>query len=196
MSGASPPLRQALCSSSITCTSSTRTTISRPRSSIFPTSWCYGRSPRPGGSPAAASATRSGARTSSPCCARLVVPIRWRRPRLRWRCPSSSEGGVEPLRAHVARVREERRLLTARLDAAGLLPRPSQANFVLVECGPRAASIHAGLAARGVLVRNFPDRRGEGLETTLRITLPGHASDFERLSEALERTLDAEGLEP
>src|SRR2546426_7538663 len=28
-------------------------------------------------------------------------------------------------------------------------PRPSQANFVLVECGPRAGSIRAGLAARG-----------------------------------------------
>jgi len=109
---------------------------------------------------------------------------------------SQLERGAEPLSAHVARVREERRLLSGQLAAAGLAPRPSQANFVLVECGPRAASIHTGLAARGVLVRNFPDRRGEGLETALRITLPGDASDFERLSEALERTLDAEGREP
>ena len=46
----------------------------------------------------------------------------------------------------------------------------------------------------GVLVRDFPDR--PGLETALRITLPGNAPDFERLSQALERTLDAEGLEP
>jgi histidinol-phosphate aminotransferase len=104
------------------------------------------------------------------------------------------ERGAGPLRAHVARVREERRLLSARLAAAGLAPRPSQANFVLVECGPRAASIHAGLAARGVLVRDFPGRRS--LETALRITLPGDASDFERLSEALDGTLEAEGLEP
>ncbi len=104
------------------------------------------------------------------------------------------ERGVEPLRAHVARVREERRLLSARLAAAGLAPRPSQANFVLVECGARARSIHAGLAARGVLVRDFPDRRG--LETALRITLPGDAADFARLSAALHGTLDAEGLEP
>jgi len=102
--------------------------------------------------------------------------------------------GAEPLRVHVARVREERRLLSARLAAAGLAPRPSQANFVLVECGPRAGSIRAGLAARGVLVRDFPDRRG--LETSLRITLPGNAAEFERLSEALERALDAEALEP
>ena len=107
---------------------------------------------------------------------------------------SQLKRGVEPLRAHVARVREERRLLSARLAAAGLVPRRSQANFVLVECGPRAGSIHAGLAARGVLVRDFPDRRG--LETALRITLPGNAPDFDRLSEALERTLQSEGLQP
>jgi histidinol-phosphate aminotransferase len=107
---------------------------------------------------------------------------------------SQLERGVEPLRAHVARVREERRLLSARLAAAGLAPRASQANFVLVECGPRAGPIRAGLAARGVLVRDFPDRRG--LETALRITLPGNAGDFERLSGALEGTLAAEGREP
>src|SRR5437660_36128 len=107
---------------------------------------------------------------------------------------SQLERGVEPLRAHVARVRQERRLLTARLAAAGLLPWPSQANFVLVECGPRAGSIRAGLAARGVLVRDFPAR--PGLDTALRITLPGDPADFERLSAALEGTLDAEGLAP
>jgi histidinol-phosphate/aromatic aminotransferase/cobyric acid decarboxylase-like protein len=91
-------------------------------------------------------------------------------------------------------VREERSLLRGRLAARGLASHASQANFVLVECGARAGSIHAGLAARGVLVRDFPDR--PGLETALRITLPGNAPDFERLSQALERTLDAEGLEP
>jgi len=106
---------------------------------------------------------------------------------------SQLERGVEPLRSHVARVREERRLLSARLAAAGLAPRRSQANFVLVECGPRIGSIRAGLADRGVLVRDFPDRRG--LETALRITLPGHAGDFARLSAALEGTLAAEGRE-
>jgi histidinol-phosphate aminotransferase len=107
---------------------------------------------------------------------------------------SQLDRGAAPLAAHVARVREERRRLSARLAAAGLVPRRSQANFVLVECGPHAASLHAGLAARGVLVRDFPGRRG--LETALRITLPGDAADFERLTDALERTLDAERLEP
>src|SRR5205807_8043024 len=96
---------------------------------------------------------------------------------------SQLERGVEPPRIHVARVREERRLVTARPAAAGLLPRPSQANFVLVECGPRAGSIRAGLAARGVLVRDFPDR--PGLNTAPRITLPGTPADFARLPAAL-----------
>ena len=107
---------------------------------------------------------------------------------------SQLERGADPLRAHVARVREERRLLSARLAAAGLAPRRSQANFVLVECGPRAGAIRAGLTDRGVLVRDFPDR--PGLETALRITLPGDTADFERLNAALEGTLDTEGLEP
>ena len=98
--------------------------------------------------------------------------------------------GAGALHTHVARVREERRLLTGRLAARGLAPRRSQANFVFVECGDRASSICAGFAARGVLVREFPGR--PGLETALRITLPGEPNDFERLCEALERTLDAE----
>jgi len=104
------------------------------------------------------------------------------------------ERGAEPLRGHVARVREERRLLSGRLAAAGLAPRPSQANFVLVECGSRARSLCAGLAAHGVMVRDFPGRRG--LETALRITLPGNVPDFDQLSEALEGTLRSEGLQP
>ena len=104
------------------------------------------------------------------------------------------ERGAEPLRGHVARVREERLLLSGRLAAAGLAPRPSQANFVLVECGSRARSLCAGLAAHGVMVRDFPGRRG--LETALRITLPGNVPDFDQLSEALEGSLRSEGLQP
>src|SRR5256712_12669376 len=103
------------------------------------------------------------------------------------------ERGAEPLSAHVARVREERRLLTGRLAAAGLAPRPSQANFVLVECGSRARSLCAGLGAHGVMVRDFPGRRG--LETELRITLPGNVPDFGQLIGALEGQLRSQGLQ-
>ena len=104
------------------------------------------------------------------------------------------ERGVEPLRAHVARIRLERGLLATRLAARGLAPRPSQANFVLVECGARAQAIRAALAERGVVVRDFPAR--PGLETALRITLPGNPPDFDRLCEALDAALAAGGPRP
>src|SRR5437764_722570 len=86
--------------------------------------------------------------------------------------------GAEALQAHVARIRVERDQLATRLGAwgGGLAPRPSQANFVLVECGGRAQPIRAALAERGVVVRDFPGR--PGLETSLRITLPGTPTDF------------------
>src|SRR5437762_1803348 len=106
------------------------------------------------------------------------------------------ERGEGALRAHVARIRTERGLLTARLAAAGggLAPQPSQANFVLVECGGRAQPIRAALAERGVVVRDFPGR--PGLETSLRITLPGTPTDFERLCAALDAALAAAGPRP
>ncbi len=102
------------------------------------------------------------------------------------------ERGGEPMRAHVARIREERRLLAAQLTAYGLSPRPSQANFLFVECGPRAPVLRADLTVGGVVVRDFPDR--PGLESALRITLPGNAPDFDRLCEALDVALAAQGL--
>jgi histidinol-phosphate aminotransferase len=101
------------------------------------------------------------------------------------------ERGEGALRAHVARIRTERDQLAARLAGAGagggLAPQPSQANFVLVECGARAQPIRAALAERGVVVRDFPGR--PGLETSLRITLPGNPADFERLCAALDAAL-------
>ncbi len=105
------------------------------------------------------------------------------------------ERDTAPLRAHVTRIREERTLLTRRLAARGLGPLPSQANFVLVECGspPGARAIRGRLATRGVLVRDFPGR--PGLESALRITLPGDPNDFALLCSALDAALDA-GVEP
>jgi len=100
--------------------------------------------------------------------------------------------GEPALRAHVARVREERAALGARLSALGLEPLPSQANFILVECGERAAFLTAALAALGVVVRTFAQR--PGLTSALRITLPGSAAEFERLVAALETALAPEAL--
>src|SRR5207237_2440854 len=90
------------------------------------------------------------------------------------------ERGAEALQAHVARIRVERDQLATRLGAwgGGLAPRPSQANFVLVECGPRAQGIRQALADRGVVGRGFLGR--PGLRPAIRITLPGKLSAFER----------------
>ena len=100
--------------------------------------------------------------------------------------------GEPALRAHVACVREERVALSARLSAWGLEPLPSQANFILVECGERAPFLTAALAALGVAVRTFAQR--PGLTSALRITLPGSAAEFGRLVAALETTLAPEAL--
>jgi histidinol-phosphate aminotransferase len=104
------------------------------------------------------------------------------------------ERGAAELGQHVARVREERRALTQQLAVLGLAPRQSQANFVFVEAGTRARFCAAGLAALGILVREFRERRG--ITTALRITVPGEPGGgaFERLTGALNTVLAPEGL--
>ena len=101
-------------------------------------------------------------------------------------------GGDTTLRTHIARVREERADLCERLTASRLEPLPSQANFILVECGALAPFVTAALAALGVVVRTFAHR--PGLTSALRITLPGNATEFERLVAALETVLAPEAL--
>lgn len=101
------------------------------------------------------------------------------------------ERGAAALATHVARVREERDILTRQLALRGLFPRRSQANFVFVECGDRARFCAAGLAALGVLVREF---RKPGLSTALRITLPGEPSGFDRLTAAIDTVLAPEAI--
>jgi len=102
------------------------------------------------------------------------------------------ERGKPLLAAHVARVREERAALTRQLQSLRLSPRDSQANFVFVECGTRASLCAAALGALGVLVREFRDR--PGLETALRITLPGEPAAFERLTTALDTVLAPQAI--
>ena len=96
--------------------------------------------------------------------------------------------GDAALRAHVTQVRAERDALRELLAARGVCARASQANFVLADFGQQAAFIRDGLKTRGILVRDFPGRAG--LETGLRITLPGDPADFARLTAALEALLD------
>jgi histidinol-phosphate aminotransferase len=100
--------------------------------------------------------------------------------------------GDTAFRAHVTQVRAERAVLRQLLCARGVDARVSQANFVFGDFGPRMTFVRDGLGACGILVRDFPGRTG--LETSLRITLPGDPADFERLSRALETVLAPEAI--
>lgn len=100
--------------------------------------------------------------------------------------------GDAAFRAHVTQVRAERAALRQLLCARGVDAPVSQANFVFANFGPRLALVRDGLGARGILVRDFPGR--PGLETSLRITLPGDPADFERLTGALETVLSPEAI--
>jgi len=100
--------------------------------------------------------------------------------------------GDAALRAHVTQVRAERANLRELLCARGDDARVSQANFVLADFGRRQTFVRDGLGARGILVRDFPGRAG--LETSLRITLPGDPGDFERLTSALDTVLAPQAI--
>lgn len=100
--------------------------------------------------------------------------------------------GDAAIRTHVTQVRAERASLRQLLRARGVDARASQANFVFADFGRRALFVREGLSARGILVRDFPGRAG--LETSLRITLPGDPADFERLTRALETVLAPEAI--
>jgi len=105
---------------------------------------------------------------------------------------SQLKRGDAALRAHVTQVRVERANLRELLCARGVDARASQANFVLADFGRRAAFVRDGLRARGIIVRDFPRRAG--LETSLRITLPGDPADFERLTTALDTVLAPQAI--
>ena len=87
---------------------------------------------------------------------------------------------------YVAEARRSREMVAAACARLGLRTWPSEANFVLVDAGSKAPAVAAGLAARGVLVR---DKSGEpGLEGCLRMTA-GWIADTERLIAALEEVV-------
>lgn len=102
--------------------------------------------------------------------------------------------GDGAMRAHVARIREERAQLGEELETLGLRAYPSQANFVLVDCGRDAAPLRAALDRHAVHVRDFPDRAG--LARCLRITLPGSAAAFAVLVTALRAVFATPPVDP
>lgn len=91
------------------------------------------------------------------------------------------------LAATVERNARERSALSAALRSRGLAVSPSQANFLLVGFGKRAAEVEAALLARGVVLRPMA---GYGLPECLRITV-GTTEDNRRLLASLDEAMAA-----
>jgi histidinol-phosphate aminotransferase len=98
---------------------------------------------------------------------------------------------VSELTEFIGEVKRERVALTSILSDLGTRPFPSEANFVLTECHDASWVISAS-AALGVGLRRFSQR--PGLETMVRITLPGNEPDFARLTHTLRAALDPEAI--
>ena len=86
-------------------------------------------------------------------------------------------------RRYAAEVVRARGYLEKALDGLGIRRFPSGGNFVLVDVGPRARRLVAGLARRGILVRDR--RRDFGRIGYVRITV-GSLGQSRRLVRALE----------
>ena len=98
---------------------------------------------------------------------------------------------VSELTSFVDEVRRERVVLTGTLSGLGARPLPSEANFVLAECED-AGWVISGAASLGIALRRFPSR--PGLESAVRITVPGDANDFDRLIATLGSVLYPEAI--
>jgi histidinol-phosphate aminotransferase len=96
------------------------------------------------------------------------------------------ERGDGTVRSHVAEVREEREDLQGRLLAWGIESPPSQGNFVFPSFGDRVEAVRDSLAGDGFIVRRFDNPLISG---SLRISLPGDSTIYERLLRALARAL-------
>jgi histidinol-phosphate aminotransferase len=92
------------------------------------------------------------------------------------------ERGGAAREAYVRRIRVERSAIYDQLASLGAAPRRSQGNFVFVELGQRSTDAHARLVKQGILVRMVA---ASGVPIGLRISLPGDATGFARLTTAL-----------
>lgn len=95
------------------------------------------------------------------------------------------------MESYVSEVKRERSDLISTLGDMGVTALPSQANFVLAAF-ERAEWVWQATAAMGIGLRRFPNRRG--LDSHLRIGLPGDRHDFTRLVRAIRTVLEPEAL--
>jgi len=101
------------------------------------------------------------------------------------------ERGREGVSRYVTAVRRNRARLSKALEGLGIASLPSQANFVLADCGSATDRLWRGMAALGVRVRRFDE---SGLENRLRISVPASDTEFDRLEDALATCLAPDAL--
>lgn len=96
------------------------------------------------------------------------------------------DAGGDAMRAFVAEVRRERADLVGLLGDLGARAAPSEANFVFLRARD-ALWLRDAMAGLGVGVRAFPGK--PGLDDALRVTVPGVASQYDRLARGLRAAL-------
>lgn len=101
---------------------------------------------------------------------------------------SRESSDTESIADDVAHHRER---LVGVLDDLAAEPLPSQGNFVLASAVDPDWVVSAA-ASLGVGLRRFPDR--QGLESCVRITVPGAPRDMDRLEQTLRTVLEPQAL--
>ena len=102
------------------------------------------------------------------------------------RCALAAIQDTEYVRDYVRQVLRARELLCAAFDELAIRYWPSRANFVLFELGERAAGTCAGLAERGILVRD----QSAHIPGAVRVTV-GPLTDTVRFLAALRDVMPA-----
>ena len=87
------------------------------------------------------------------------------------------------MKASVARIRAERSRVAAGLTALGIVPAPSQTNFLFFDTGRASSSVAAALLQDGIIVKPW---REAGYETWLRATI-GKPAENDRLIASLKK---------
>lgn len=101
------------------------------------------------------------------------------------------DAGEADVGAFIETVRRERDALSETLRAGGGRPQPSQGNFVFAHV-PDPVWLRDALSGFGIAIRAFPGK--PRLEDAVRITCPGDAARFERLTHALDVTLRPQAM--
>jgi len=102
-----------------------------------------------------------------------------------------AESGEE-VADHVTRVRVEREAIKNLLERHQVPVPASSANFLFPHFGDRTDFVRSALAARDIVVREFPDRAE--LREGLRISLPDDGASLAGLTSALTLALDPQAL--